>query len=306
MEAEFDTIILGAGAAGLAAGLYTTRAMLKTLILESLGPGGQLLITDEIENYPGFPKGVKGPELAVDMEAQTTRFGAQIEYAEVEGLDALDQPVKLVRTDDGEFTTRSIIIATGGAHNKLGAPGEDEYAGRGVSYCAVCDGNFFRGQDVVVIGGGDSAIDEGLYLSGIVNSVTVIHRRDELRATKVLQERAFARPNFKFLWSHVVEQFVGNEALEATRVKDLKSEEVYDYPTAGAFVYVGFHPQTDYLKGLVELDPLGHVYTDIHMRTKVPGLYACGDARADSTRQLGAAVGDGITAALAAYHDLSE
>jgi thioredoxin reductase (NADPH) len=306
MEAEFDTIILGAGAAGLAAGLYTTRAMLKTLILESLGPGGQLLITDEIENYPGFPKGVKGPELAVDMEAQTVRFGAQIEYAEVEGLDALDQPVKLVRTDDGEFTTRSIIIATGGAHNKLGAPGEDEYAGRGVSYCAVCDGNFFRGQDVVVIGGGDSAIDEGLYLSGIVNSVTVIHRRDELRATKVLQERAFARPNFKFLWSHVVEQFVGNEALEATRVKDLKSEEVYDYPTAGAFVYVGFHPQTDYLKGLVELDPLGHVYTDIHMRTKVPGLYACGDARADSTRQLGAAVGDGITAALAAYHDLSE
>jgi thioredoxin reductase (NADPH) len=306
MEAEFDTIILGAGAAGLAAGLYTTRAMLKTLILESLGPGGQLLITDEIENYPGFPKGVKGPELAVDMEAQTVRFGAQIEYAEVEGLDALDQPVKLVRTDDGEFTTRSIIIATGGAHNKLGAPGEDEYAGRGVSYCAVCDGNFFRGQDVVVIGGGDSAIDEGLYLSGIVNSVTVIHRRDELRATKVLQERAFARPNFKFLWSHVVEEFVGNEALEATRVKDLKSEEVYDYPTAGAFVYVGFHPQTDYLKGLVELDPLGHVYTDIHMRTKVPGLYACGDARADSTRQLGAAVGDGITAALAAYHDLSE
>ena len=306
MEAEFDTIILGAGAAGLAAGLYTTRAMLKTLILESLGPGGQLLITDEIENYPGFPKGVKGPELAVDMEAQTVRFGAQIEYAEVESLDGLDQPVKLVRTDDGEFTTRSIIIATGGAHNKLGAPGEDEYAGRGVSYCAVCDGNFFRGQDVVVIGGGDSAIDEGLYLSGIVNSVTVIHRRDELRATKVLQERAFARPNFKFLWSHVVEQFVGNEALEATRVKDLKSEEVYDYPTAGAFVYVGFHPQTDYLKGLVELDPLGHVYTDINMRTKVPGLYACGDARADSTRQLGAAVGDGITAALAAYHDLSE
>ncbi len=306
MEAEFDTIILGAGAAGLAAGLYTTRAMLKTLILESLGPGGQLLITDEIENYPGFPKGVKGPELAVDMEAQTVRFGAQIEYAEVESLDGLDHPVKLVRTDDGEFTTRSIIIATGGAHNKLGAPGEDEYAGRGVSYCAVCDGNFFRGQDVVVIGGGDSAIDEGLYLSGIVNSVTVIHRRDELRATKVLQERAFARPNFKFLWSHVVEQFVGNEALEATRVKDLKSEEVYDYPTAGAFVYVGFHPQTDYLKGLVELDPLGHVYTDIHMRTKVPGLYACGDARADSTRQLGAAVGDGITAALAAYHDLSE
>ena len=305
MDAEFDTIILGAGAAGLAAGLYTTRAMLKTLILESLGPGGQLLITDEIENYPGFPTGVKGPELAVDMEAQTTRFGAQIEYAEVEGLDAIDQPVKVVRADDREFTTRSIIIATGGAHNKLGAPGEDEFAGRGVSYCAVCDGNFFRGQDVVVVGGGDSAIDEGLYLSGIVNSVTVVHRRDELRATRVLQERAFAKENVNFLWSHVVEEFVGNEALEAARVKDLKSEEIYDYPTAAAFIYVGFHPQTDYLKGLIDMDPLGHVYTDIHMRTKAPGVYACGDARADSTRQLGAAVGDGITAALAAYHDIS-
>ena len=305
MDAEFDTIILGAGAAGLSAGLYTTRAMLKTLILESLGPGGQLLITDEIENYPGFPTGVKGPELAVDMETQTTRFGAQIEYAEVEGLDAIDQPVKVVRADDREFTTRSIIIATGGAHNKLGAPGEDEFAGRGVSYCAVCDGNFFRGQDVVVVGGGDSAIDEGLYLSGIVNSVTVVHRRDELRATRVLQERAFAKENVKFLWSHIVEEFVGNEALEAARVKDLKSEEIYDYPTAAAFIYVGFHPQTDYLKGLIDMDSLGHVYTDIHMRTKAPGVYACGDARADSTRQLGAAVGDGITAALAAYHDLN-
>ena len=306
MEPEFDTIILGAGAAGLSAGLYTARAMLKTLILESLGPGGQLLITDEIENYPGFPKGIKGPQLGVDMEEQTTRFGAQIAYNEVEGLDDLDKPVKMVHTYDRDYTARSIIIATGGSHNKLGSPGEDEYAGRGVSYCAVCDGNFFRGQDVLVVGGGDSALDEGLYLSAIVNSVTVVHRRDELRATKVLQERAFAKPNVKFLWSHVVEELVGNEVLEAARVKDLKSEEVYDYPTAAAFIYVGFHPNTDYLKGLLDMDPLGHVFTDIHMRTKIPGVYACGDARAESTRQLGAAVGDGITAALAAYHDLSE
>lgn len=305
MEPEFDTIILGAGAAGLSAGLYTSRAMMKTLIIECLGPGGQLLITDEIENYPGFPTGVKGPELANDMERQTSRFGAQLQYTEVEGLADLDKPVKLVRTYDGEHTTKSIIIATGGAHNKLGVAGEDEFAGKGVSYCAVCDGNFFRGQDVVVVGGGDSAIDEGLYLSGIVNSVTVIHRRDELRATKVLQERAFANPKVSFLWSHLVEEFVGNEVLEAARVKDLKSGEVYNYPAAAAFIYVGFHPNTEYLKGILDLDPMGHVYTDIHMRTKVPGVYACGDARAESTRQLGAAVGDGITAALAAYHDLS-
>jgi thioredoxin reductase (NADPH) len=264
------------------------------------------MITDEIENYPGFPNGVKGPELSKDMEEQTLRFGAEIAYTEVEGLDDLDMPVKVVHTNDRDYTAKTIIIATGGAHDKLGVGGEDHFAGKGVSYCAVCDGNFFRGQDVVVIGGGDSAIDEGLYLSGIVKSVTVIHRRDELRATKVLQERAFHSPNVKFLWSHVVEEFVGNEILEAARVKDLKSGEVYDYPAAAAFIYVGYHPNTEYLKDKLDMDPEGHIYADIHMRTSIPGVYACGDARAESTRQLGAAVGDGITAALAAYHYLGE
>ena len=304
MEADYDAIVLGAGAAGLAAGLYTTRAMMKTLVIEQLGPGGQLLITDEIDNYPGFPEGVKGQELAAMMEQQTTRFGAEIEYAEVQGLEDLDKPLKTVHTDERDYTAKSLIIATGGSHNKLGVTGEDEFSGRGVSYCAVCDGNFFKGQDVVVIGGGDAAMDEGHYLTGIVNSVTYVHRRDELRATKVLQERAFTNEKVKFLWSHVVEEFTGNEALETARVKNLKTEETYDYPTAAAFIYVGFHPNTEYLKGLLEMDPLGHVFTDIHMRTGVPGVYACGDARADSTRQLGAVVGDGITAALAAYHDL--
>ncbi len=305
MEAEYDAIILGAGAAGLSAGLYTTRAMMKTLVIESLGVGGQLLITDEIENYPGFPTGVKGQELAQMMEEQTLRFGAAIEYTEVETVEDLDQPVKVVRTYDKDYTTKSLIIATGGSHNKLGVPGEDELGGRGVSYCAVCDGNFFRGQDVVVVGGGDAAMDESHYLTGIVGSVTVIHRRDELRATRVLQERAFSNPKYKWLWSHVVEEFTGTDILEAARVKDLKTGQVYDYPTAAAFIYVGFHPNTDYVKGQLDMDPLGHLYTDIHMRTKAPGVYACGDARAESTRQLGAAVGDGITAALAAFHDLS-
>lgn len=305
MEAEYDVIILGGGAAGLSAGLYTGRAMMKTLILESIGSGGQLLITDEIENYPGFTHGVKGQELAMVMDQQTSRFGAEIEYAEVEGVDDLEKPVKVVHTYDRDYTASRLIIATGGAHNKLGNPGEDQFAGRGVSYCAVCDGNFFRGEDVVVIGGGDSALDEAYYLSGIVNSVTIIHRRDELRATKILQERAFADPKTKFLWSHVVEEFTGNEVLEAARVKNLKTDEIYDYPAAAAFIYVGFHPNTEYLKGKVVMDPLGHIETDVRMRTSVPGIYACGDARAESTRQLGAAVGDGITAALSAYHDHS-
>ena len=305
MEPEHDVIILGAGAAGLAASLYTTRAMMKTVLIESLGVGGQLLITDEIDNYPGFPQGVKGQELAQMMEEQTTRFGTVIEYAEVESVEDFDQPVKVVHTDEKTYTAKAVIIASGGSHNKLGVTGEDELAGRGVSYCAVCDGNFFRGQDVVVVGGGDAAMDESFYLTGIVNSVTVIHRRDELRATRVLQERAFNNPKYKWLWSHVVEEFVGNDVMEAARVKDLKSGEVYDYPAAAAFIYVGFHPNSDYLKGLLDMDALGHLYTDMHMRTKLPGIYACGDIRAESTRQLGAAVGDGITAALAAFHDLN-
>ena len=305
MEADYDVVILGAGAAGLAAGLYTTRAMMQTLLLEQLGPGGQLLITDEIDNYPGFPDGINGQELATKMEQQTARFGAETEYTEVIGVENIDQPVKTIKTDDRDFTAKTIIIATGGAHNKLGVNGEDALAGRGVSYCAVCDGNFFKGQDVVVVGGGDAALDEGHYLSGIVNSVTFIHRRDELRGAKILQERAFNNDKVKFLWSTVVEEFRGDQALDRALVKDLKTNRTYEYPMAAAFIYVGFHPNTEYLSGLLELDAGGHIYTDIHMRTAIHGVYACGDARAESTRQLGAAVGDGITAALAAFHDLS-
>ena len=305
MEADYDVVILGAGAAGLSAGLYTTRAMLKTVLLEQIGPGGQLLITDEIENYPGFPEGVKGQELAAMMERQTARFGAETEYTGVMGIENIDQPVKIIHTDDRDFTAKAIIIATGGSHNKLGVAGEDALAGRGVSYCAVCDGNFFRGQDVVVVGGGDSALDEGHCLSGIGNSVTFSPRRDELRWAKVLQERAFANEKVKFLWNTVVEEFRGDQALDRALVKDLKTDKTYEYPMAAAFIYVGFHPNTEYLSDLLELDSGGHIFTDIHMRTAIPMVYACGDARAESTRQLGAAVGDGITAALAAFHDLS-
>ena len=305
VEADYDVAILGAGAAGLAAGLYTTRAMMKTVILEQLGPGGQLMITDDIENYPGFPDGIKGQELAARMDQQTARFGSETEYTEVIGIDDIEKPVKTVHTDDRDFTAKTIIIASGGIHNKLGVSGEEAFAGRGVSYCAVCDGNFFRGQDVVVVGGGDSAMDEGHYLTGIVNSVTFIHRRDELRATKPLPERAFGNAQRKFLWSHVVEEFRGDEALDRALVKNLKTDELYELPMAAAFIYVGFHPNTDYLKGVLELDAGGHICTDINMRTVIPGVYACGDARAESTRQLGAAVGDGITAALSAYHDLN-
>ena len=175
-----------------------------------------------------------------------------------------------------------------------------------MSYCAVCDGNFFKGENVVVVGGGDAALDEGHYLAGIVDQVTIVHRRDQLRATKVLQERAFSNSKFKFLWSHVVEEIVGNGVVEAVRVKDLKTDKTYEYPTAAVFIYIGFHSNSDFMKGVIPLDETGHVYTDIRMQIEIPGVYACGDIRVNSDRQLGSAVGDGIVAALAAYRYITE
>ena len=301
MQANYDVVILGGGAAGLSAAIYTSRAMLKTLILDGVGCGGQILVTDEIENYPGFPDGIKGPELSRLMCEQSGKFGAEMRHEQIVEVENLDQPSKVVHTDSGSYSAKVVIVTTGGSHRKLGVPGEDEYAGKGVSYCAVCDGNFFRGEDVVVVGGGDAALDEGSYLTSIVNRVTVVHRRDRLRASPILQERAFSNSKFKFLWSHVVEEIVGNGVATAVRVKDLKNDNVYDYPTSGVFIYVGFQSNSDFLKGGVPLDGAGHIYTDINMATDVPGVYAAGDIRVSSYRQLGTAVGDGITAALSAY-----
>lgn len=304
---DYDVIVLGGGAAGLSAALYACRAMLKTLVIEQQAfAGGQILITDMIENYPGFPEGIRGPELSRLMEEQTKKFGAEIRNEEITGVADLEKASKVVHTSDGSYIAKTVIITTGGSHNKLGVPGEDEYSGRGVSYCAVCDGNFFRGEDVVVIGGGDAALDEGEYLTGIVNSVTVIHRRDQLRASPILQQRAFNNDKMKFLWNHVVEEVKGNDVVRSLQVKDLKKGRVYDYPTAAAFIYIGFHSNNEYLMGQVPMDETGHIYADINMATSIPGVYAAGDIRVNSYRQLGSAVGDGITAALAAYHYITE
>ena len=304
-EPQYDVIIIGGGAAGLSAALYTTRAMLKTLVLERQGLGGQILNTGAIENYPGFPDGIDGPDLAVLYAEQAKRFGAVIEYDTVESLD-VDGPVKRVIGDDDEYSAKTVIIATGGEHNKLEVPGEEELSGRGVSYCATCDGNFFRGMDVMVVGGGDAAMDEGLYLTRMVNSVTVVHRRDGLRASPILQQRAFAEPKMEFVWDTVVQEIQGNGAVDKVVLKNVKDGTVSVRPTQGVFIYIGFHPISSYLRDVVELDNAGHVVTNLQMETSVPGVFAAGDVRQFSDRQLGNAVGDGIAAALAAYRYIQE
>jgi len=300
MDAEYDVLILGGGAAGLSAAIYCGRAMLKTLLLERLGTGGQVLNTLDIDNYPGFPQGIAGPEIASRFDEQARKFGAEIQYDEITGTQ-LKGDVKVVEGLSKTYTARSIIICTGGSHRKLGVPGEQEFSGKGVSYCAVCDANFFRGQEVVVVGGGDAAIDEGLYLAGVVDKVTVVHRRDELRASPILQRKAFENPKMAFLLSHVVERVVGENVVTAVQVKDLKARKSYKYPVAGVFVYIGFVPNTGLFEGQIGLDDAGQIVTDIDMATDVPGVFACGDVRAHSYRQVGTSVGDGITAALSAY-----
>jgi len=305
MDAEYDVVIVGGGAAGLSAAIYTTRAQLKTLVVEQLMPGGQILNTSDIENYPGFPEGVLGPAIGQAIHQQAENTGTEFAFDQVIALDVVGD-TKVVIGEEREYTTKTIIITTGGEHNKLGVPGEDEFAGRGVTYCATCDGNFFKGQDTVVVGGGDAAIDEGMYLSRIVNSLTVIHRRDELRATKVLQERAFNTNNVNFKLSHAVKEIRGNGSVDRVLLEDLKTGDEFEYPTSGVFIYIGFHPNSSFLKDTVSLDAGGHVLTDIRMETDVPGVFAAGDVRQYSERQLGTSVGDGITAALSAYRFITE
>jgi len=304
-EPQYDVIIIGGGAAGLAAAIYAVRAMLKTLVIERQAIGGQILYTGEIENYPGFPEPISGPDLAILYEKQAIRFGTEFEYDTITSLD-VDGPVKKVIGEEGTYTAKTVIITTGGEHNKLEVPGEEEFSGRGVSYCATCDGNFFKGQDVTVVGGGDAAMDEGTYLTRMTNSVTVVHRRDELRASKILQQRAFGNPKMDFVWDSAITEIKGNGDVSSILVENLKTGEITERETSGVFVYIGFHPINDFMVGSIDLDPAGHVVTDLQMRTSVPGVFAAGDVRTFSERQLANAVGDGVAAALVAYRYIQE
>jgi thioredoxin reductase (NADPH) len=279
--------------------------MLKTLVIERQAMGGQILYTGEVENYPGFPEPIAGPDLAMLYEKQAARFGVEFVYDTIKSLE-LDGPLKRVIGEEGEYTSKTVIIASGGEHNKLEVPGEEEFSGRGVSYCATCDGNFFRDQDVTVVGGGDAAMDEGLYLTRMTKSVTVVHRREELRASKILQQRAFDTPKMKFVWNSEIKEIKGDSDVKSIVLKNLKTGEVSEQETNGVFVYIGFHPINEFMIGAVDLDAAGHVLTDIQMNTSIPGVFAAGDVRAFSERQLANAVGDGVGAALAAYRYISE
>jgi thioredoxin reductase (NADPH) len=294
---KYDVIIIGGGPAGLSAGIYTARAMLKSLLIERGAIGGQILNTTFVENYPGFPEGISGIDLTVAMHQQAEKFGLETLLAEVTGLKATAAK-KTVETSKGKYTADAVIVASGSERHKLGVPGEAEYTGKGVSYCATCDGAFFKDKSVVVVGGGNAAITEALELAKFASEVTVIHRRDELRATRVLQEKAFTEPKINVLWDTVVDEISGDAFVEKVRVSNVGTGKKSTLDIAGVFMAVGFKPNTGYLKGVIKLDKNKAIITDHKMATNVPGVFAVGDIRSGSIRQVISATGDGAVAAV--------
>lgn len=295
----YDVIVIGAGPGGMTAALYTSRSDLSTLIIERGAPGGQLINTAEIENYAGF-KSIKGPELASSMYEGATQFGAQYTFGEVkEIIDG--KAYKKVVTSTETYKARAVIISTGAEHKKLNIDGEDQLKGRGVSYCAVCDGAFFRDRPLAVIGGGDSAVEEGTYLTQFASEVTIIHRRDELRAQNILQDRAFNNDKVNFIWDTVVEEIQGENNVQSLKLRNVKTNEVSEFPADGVFIYIGLLPNTDAFSNLDITDEEGWIVTDKYMETSVPGIFAVGDVRQTVLRQVATAVGDGSIAGDAAY-----
>lgn len=298
---NYDTVIIGAGPAGLTAAIYSARAGLKTLVIEMAAPGGQAATTERIENYPGFSEGISGIDLATKMTDQAVQFGARILSSEVTAIDIADR-IKVVSTIDGDFTGKAVILATGARSARLGVPGEAEFTGRGVSYCATCDGPFYRDMPIAVIGGGDSAIEEAIYLTRFASKVTVVHRRSQLRATRVLQDRAFANPKIEFRWNSMVDRIEGGEFVERLILRDVTTGAQSVLPVNGVFLYVGLQPNTAFLSDKIELDAQGYVVTNEQLATSVPGVFAAGDVRAKLLRQVATAIGDGALVAVMADH----
>ena len=300
----YDTIIIGAGPAGMTAALYAARSNLKVALIEGGLPGGQMNNTSDIENYPGYAN-ISGPELAEKMFEPLENLGVEHLYGFVENVEDHGGFKKVV-TDDQVYETRTVIVATGSKHRLLEVPGEEELNSRGVSYCAVCDGAFFRDQDLLVVGGGDSAVEEAIFLTRFAKSVTIIHRRDELRAQKVLQDRAFANEKIKFIWDSVVKEIKGENRVESVVIENVKTGQVTEQAFGGVFIYVGLDPVSDFVQELQIRDQAGWIVTDDHMKTSVAGVFAVGDVRQKDLRQVTTAVGDGAIAGQEAYKYIIE
>ena len=306
-EQQHDVVIIGGGPAGLTAGIYAGRGQLDTIIIEKGLPGGQIAQTDEVENYAGFPEGITGPELSQRMVQQAEKFGASIVMDEVTVVERKPSGGFVVRGYDADYHARSVIVATGANPRRLGVPGEDEFYGRGVSTCATCDGFFYRGKRVVVVGGGDAAIEEGTFLTKFADSVTIVHRRDELRAHKAAQERAMANPKMHFVWNTVVTEVLGQDGqVSGVRTRDVATGEEGVLGTDGVFIYVGHEPNTGFVEGTVRLRESGYIDVRDEIYTDVEGLFAAGDVSDEVYRQLGTSVGAGTRAAMAAERWLAE
>ncbi|PKR78018.1 thioredoxin-disulfide reductase [Halalkalibacillus sediminis] len=300
-ERIYDVIIAGAGPAGLTAAVYTSRANLDTLMLERGMPGGQMANTEDVENYPGYDH-ILGPDLSNKMFEHAKKFGAEYAYGDIkEIIDGKEY--KTIKTGSGEFKTRSIIVTTGAEYKKLGVPGEEEYSGRGVSYCAVCDGAFFKEKELFVIGGGDSAVEEGVYLTRFAKKVTIVHRRDELRAQKILQQRAFDNEKIDFIWNTEMKEIKEKDGkVGSVILQNNETGEEYEAPIEGVFIYIGMIPLNQPVQGLGITNDEGYIVTDDNMKTNVPGIFAAGDIRDKLLRQIVTATGDGSIAAQSAQH----
>lgn len=300
----YDVCVLGAGPAGLTAAMYCARANLKTIIIEKLAPGGQMATTSTIENYPGFAQGIGGVDLALAMLDQTQRFGAEVMYDEVTTPE-LGGPVKLLRCIGGTYQAKTVVIATGASPRELNVPGELKYRGLGVSYCATCDGALYSGKNVMVVGGSDSAVEEAVFLTRFAAHVTIVHRRDTFRATRLLTDRALANPKITVKWSTVVEAIHGDSKVNSVTLRNVKSDEVEAIPMDGVFIYVGLQPNTAFLGSSVTLDASGYVLADTDLQTNVNGVFVAGDVREKTLRQVATAVGDGALVATSVERYLS-
>lgn len=302
-----DVVIIGAGPAGLAAGIYCSRGRLDTVMLERSMAGGVIAITELVENFPGFPGGISGFELADRLKRQAMQFGVELrEITAVTAIKAAPDGTYTVSTDRGDVHAKAVILALGREAKRSGIPGEEEFIGRGVSWCATCDGALYRGRTVAVVGGGDSAVEEGMFLTRFADKVYLVHRRDTLRAAEVAQERVFCNPKFEFVWDSIPKRIIGSGVVEALEVENVKTGETRSLAVNGVFFYIGNTPNTGLLQGFVDLDEGGYIVTDELLHTKLPGVFACGDARANPLKQIATAVGEGALAAMQAEHFLDE